>query len=82
MSFSFEFTATAADAIKIIAEEYAPQSVKVFVADALVNFPGEQLVQVKGTGHLYQTANDYKTSNAVLEIKPIATRKPKTPESV
>lgn len=69
MSFSIEFYAQTADhAQKTLDQESnLPQSVRDFLSLGLKATQGP--VYVKAYGHLYH--NDYTTSSAALEVRPI-----------
>lgn len=75
MSFSFEFVATQQDAVQIIEQEHAPETVKAFIQQALTAFAPESWVFVKALGHLYN--KDYQSSNADIKIYQLALRVPK-----
>ena len=77
MSFNFEFYADQNDAVDIIGEQTAPESVKAFLVQGVSAFPPDTLVYVKANGHLFN--GDYQRSNAELLVQevPIRTPKPK-----
>lgn len=75
MSFSMEFTAVQADAVRIVAQHYAPECVKEFIRKGLVAFAPDALVYVKAHGHLYN--NDYQRSNADIVVQQVLLTQPK-----
>ena len=75
MSFNIEFYSTKREAIAIMEEETAPDSVKNFIHKALTAFNDKELVHVKAQGHLYN--NDYTCSTANIMVNFISLRHPK-----
>ena len=71
MSFSIDFVAkNKSVAISHVQKAYAPGSVKAFLECALNNLEHNTPVKVKAVGHLHETAGDYATSTATIEVFP------------
>lgn len=79
MSFSFEFIAKTEDVPALLDAEhhgkYTPPCILEFVKQALQGVD-TGTVHVKAFGHLWQSGNDYRLSNCVIEVKPIELAKP------
>lgn len=74
MSFSFEFTAKTEDAVAIIKEEHAPDTVKDFLLTGLTAFEEGTLVHVKAIGHLFN--KDYTRTSGELLVEQVLLRTP------
>ena len=77
MSFHIDFIAGSVDdARRIVAKEYLPPEVRVFIDTALTAFKDETAVQIKAIGHLYNSDSDYRTSTANIQVNAITFKKP------
>ena len=79
MSFNMEFVAKQSDAVAVVNEQTAPDSVKAFLAQAISAFKPEALVSVKANGHLFN--GDFQRSSADIVVQEVMVREPKPVQS-
>ena len=78
MSFNLEVnTGSVADARQIIAEECLPDSVELFIVQALHGLTPSAGVYIKAVGHLWDGLGSCAVSTATLEVRALTLRKPK-----